>query len=725
MIEDPRDLDPSKEVLMHIIRPVVSFAVLVAALIPGTSQAVRRTVPSPYPTIQSAINASNNTDTVLVSPNRIYTENVDLGIKEITVASHYITIGDTSMISRTVIDGGRAASVVTIPGVHTGNTRLIGFTIRNGVGSGTGSSATGGGITCTSEETEISTPYIAHCVVEDDSSRYGGGVCCYFSSPTLENCIIRDNLASLDGGGFHGKYNGNAYHGAIFRNCIITGNWAKEDGGGLSAQDHALRMYNCIVEMNETEDEQNGDGGGIFCDNCSGPFVNTVLTDNYADDDGGGLYITSYDYPILTNSIVWDNDCEGSGLQIYVSTTSIVNLRCSDVDTTMEGIHGDYNWGPGCICQEPSFYDDVYHLDEDSPCIDAGNDSTRYHDPPNPTYPDSARPPSWGLVRNDMGAHGGPLTANWNEQMIQVDPLFLDFGMVPVDEESTMIFLVGNEGWRDLIVYDIPSSNPFFEMENDVPFEVMEADEEEVSVTFIPQSIGPQDGLLTVKSNDRWQTVTVSGYGSGPLLAVDPDTLDFAAVVVGTEVVDTFYISNVGTETLEVEELLWDNPVFEVEDDTPFPVAPGGTEPIEVIFAPIEIQPEETVVEVVTDAGDDHLVLRGEGAPLTAIQHLWTMLIRPHLFLKWEPIQGATHYRIYRHTEPLFIPSPGDSLAMTTAWSFVDSGATGNPAVNYYYLIFAANELTVSPPSSRVGEFDRNLVNNALLAKSGRPIWER
>jgi hypothetical protein len=126
-------------------------------------------------------------------------------------------------------------------------------------------------------------------------------------------------------------------------------------------------------------------------------------------------------------------------------------------------------------------------------------------------------------------------------------------------------------------------------------------------------------------------------------------------------------------------------------------------------------------LEVFTDIGDDHLVLLGQGAALEPIQHIQTMLCRPHLYLEWEPIQGATRYHIYRHTDPQFIPSPNESLAITTALSFMDSQATGNPTGSYYYLICAANDLTVSSPSIRVGKFDRDLVSGVLSTGPGGP----
>ncbi len=65
-------------------------------------------VPADQPTIQAAINAASNGDTVLVSPATYY-ENINFNGKAITVAS-------TNGPATTIIDGGQAGAVVTFSG---------------------------------------------------------------------------------------------------------------------------------------------------------------------------------------------------------------------------------------------------------------------------------------------------------------------------------------------------------------------------------------------------------------------------------------------------------------------------------------------------------------------------------------------------------------------------------------------------------------------------------
>jgi hypothetical protein len=61
--------------------------------------------------IQAGIDISSNGDTVLVSPG-IYYENINFSGKNIVLGSLFLTTGDTSYISQTIIDGSQQGCVV-------------------------------------------------------------------------------------------------------------------------------------------------------------------------------------------------------------------------------------------------------------------------------------------------------------------------------------------------------------------------------------------------------------------------------------------------------------------------------------------------------------------------------------------------------------------------------------------------------------------------------------
>ncbi len=202
-------------------------------------------IPADYPTIQQGIDASYDGDTVLVKPGE-YVENVSVANKNVVLASHFLTTGDTSYIPITIIDGDSSGYVLKLDGVDS-NAAVTGFTIRNGynfLGSGAGISCVYSG-----------SPAISYNKIEDNNfncvyyERGGGGIGCYYSSPIIENNTIINNTVNNFG-------------------------W----------------------------------GGGIFCLFSSATIKNNIISDNLACWGGGiGFYDSN---PIIINNLIYENDAD-------------------------------------------------------------------------------------------------------------------------------------------------------------------------------------------------------------------------------------------------------------------------------------------------------------------------------------------------------------------------------------------------------------------------------
>src|SRR4030042_4720476 len=106
---------------------LIMMVLFITAQLKGTI----RHVPGDFSSIQQAIDASANSDTVLVEAN-IYYENINFNGKNIIVGSYYLTTKDTSYISQTVIDGSETGRVVIISSNEDSTAKLIGLTICNG-----------------------------------------------------------------------------------------------------------------------------------------------------------------------------------------------------------------------------------------------------------------------------------------------------------------------------------------------------------------------------------------------------------------------------------------------------------------------------------------------------------------------------------------------------------------------------------------------------------------
>ncbi len=337
-------------------------------------------VPSDYLTIQLAIDAAVNGDTVLVERGRYY-ENINFKGKKIVLASQYVLTGNTDDIDSTIIDGSQAAnpdtaSVVLFITSEDPSSVLYGFTITGGTG------------TITNDELSPSTRF-----------RRGGGIFCSLTSPTITHNVIVGNMATNSLGVISAGGGGIRCGGGTPRilNNVIMYNQAKY-GGGLLIQSSGTLIKNNVIYRN-SGGEDFGGGGIWIAGNSSNPKLienNTIIENSVPKNSGGGIFIQSAT-ATMRNNIIWGNSAQ-SEPQIAIAGASF-SVSYSDVQ-------GGWT-GTGNINQYPKFTDTSHYLLPSSPCIDAGNPSSVYNDPEDTLNPGTALFPSMGTVRNDMGAYGG------------------------------------------------------------------------------------------------------------------------------------------------------------------------------------------------------------------------------------------------------------------------------------------------------------------------------
>ncbi|PLX10589.1 MAG: hypothetical protein C0598_10040 [Marinilabiliales bacterium] len=335
-------------------------------------------VPQDYQTIQTAIDAAIENDTILVDYGSYY-ENINFKGKNIVVCSNYAISGNQDDISSTIINGSMpqhedTASCVLIVSGEDSTAVLQGFTITGGTGTkwedehGPGNYYTeGGGILIQQSSPTIKNNIITanEAINEEGSilSAGGGGIRCGDGNPHIINNVISYNQG-LYGGGIVMNYSD-----ATIKNNIIFGNSGGDDYGG---------------------------GGLWFLQNGESPIIveNNTIAYNHSKKGGGGLRLWSSDVQ-MTNNIVWGNTATFSS-QIQGSG-----------DLTYCCVEGGFD-GDGNIDTDPGFSETSFILTDTSPCIDAGNPDAFYNDPEDPLNPGFALYPANGELINDMGAYGGP-----------------------------------------------------------------------------------------------------------------------------------------------------------------------------------------------------------------------------------------------------------------------------------------------------------------------------
>ena len=353
-------------------------------------------VPSDYSTIQAAIDASFDGDIIVVADG-IYYENL-------TIANKAIWVLSTGGQENCIINGNRVGEVVSFFGEEIPDSsiayfkqpgsidlqmisqisdvpKLSGFTLTNGYGHGAGI------------RIEDYSPVISECRITDNLGHNVGGILVSNGSPLISNCIIDRNSSDYADARSAGvEIWGNST--VTMTNCRVTKNTAPTGAGiHLSSGGGAtLIAYGCLIDSNYTQPLQEsssgqGEAGGIYNQSSNVILINCTIANNRSDKWGGGIFTQSNPaHTRLINTIFWGN----SPNQIYLGGA---NPGPNDIEVDYSIIEGGIDnilvagdnatdpaiiWGSGNIDSDPLFVIDStdYHLQGNSPGIDAGNPDT-------------------------------------------------------------------------------------------------------------------------------------------------------------------------------------------------------------------------------------------------------------------------------------------------------------------------------------------------------------
>ena len=178
------------------------LVVILPCIVLATTITVKQDGTGDYTLIQAAIEAANNGDTVLVHPGT-YVENINYIGKSISVCSLEAIAGDSTYISRTIINGNRNGPCVAFLNAEQ-NASLRGFTLTNGTGYIANDEHTrGGGVLIRNTYMTGSSISLTNCEITGNYAGLGAGISSTNASLCLSGLNIHHNYSLAQGGGIH------------------------------------------------------------------------------------------------------------------------------------------------------------------------------------------------------------------------------------------------------------------------------------------------------------------------------------------------------------------------------------------------------------------------------------------------------------------------------------------------------------------------------------------
>jgi len=350
-------------------------------------------VPTDYDTIQEAIDAAQDGDTVQVLPGT-YTGR---GNRDIELRGKAITVQGAEGPAETIIDCLGPEEEVARLGhrgfyIHeaeTGRTVVEGFTIRQGWIRGSDlppdsmrwnpdpSHPIGAGIYC-----EFSSPTIRDCVVEGCSTELGGGIGCVGGTPSIEGCRISACTAGGTGGSRSGGMGGGIglirECRAVITDCRIAGNMGYWNslGGGLYCRKAQATVAGCEILGNEAPGELQG--GGVYVGaGATVELHRCVIAGNTASAGGGVFAEAGADNPgrgdgtslRLRNCTLAHNGLSGPQMPPFPGG----GVHALDTDTTIRNSIVWYNEGTQVLLSDPQSKKAVAYCDVEGGYPGTGN----------------------------------------------------------------------------------------------------------------------------------------------------------------------------------------------------------------------------------------------------------------------------------------------------------------------------------------------------------------
>ena len=271
---------------------------------------------------------------------------------------------------------------------------------------------------------------------------------------------------------------------------------------------------------------------------------------------------------------------------------------------------------------------------------------------------------------------------------IQVNPTSISFVNAVVSVSSSQALIITNTGTATLTITQVTASGSatFSVSGFSLPLSVNAGKQTTITVTFLPTSVVPASGNLSIVSNAPTSPTSVGLSGTAIAatltLGISPTSLSFGNVTTGTSSApQNVTITNTGNANVTISQVSASAGYPVNGGSTPVTLSPAQNLILTAQFSPTSTGPISGNISIVSNATGSPALVSLSGTGVAPIQH--------SVVLTWNAsTSSVAGYNVYRGTVSGG-PYTKINSALVTALTYTDS--TVQNGTTYYYVTTAVD----------------------------------